>query len=739
MLFLSLLGCFGSSSPSNSEVSEGPRPDIVLVTLDTTRADRLGCYGYEKGDTPVLDALCNSGRRYARAYSPIPLTIPSHAALFTGIQPARLGIRDNGDGKLEEDQITLAEILKEEGYQTAAAVTAFVTTRTWGFDQGFDAFFDTIERRQKDSVWQAERRGGEALDELLEWAEERDPTVPSFSWLHLYDPHFPYAPPDEYWEDWKERPYDGELAYVDDLMGRLTAEFDPSKTLFVIVADHGEGLGDHQELTHGLYVYDSTQHIPFFISGPGVKPEVVNEPVGLADVLPTVLSLLEIEPPEGIDGQVMPGNPARPIYMESWALMRRFGFSPHVAVVDGDHKLINTTQPELYNLIQDPGEVSLLEDSEKIKELQAMLADFRYEKPGTDRAAQDPATAMQLQALGYVDGSFVGDLDGELPDAKDYLEDILNSQKADHAVRDGDFARAESLLRVLVQRFPDALEFSNRLAAALSRQGKSEEASATLLQAAERAPDDPSLMAALGVHYARTGEYSKASGLFRRAADAMPWAPGLRAMAVASQLSVSGGQEEAIRLGLAYLEDFPRDYAVAGLVGVAFAKAQIVEARELLEVGIRAERPEAEVAFYLGLAELGEGKKKRARQLFRKELEHYPRHLMSAVSLIRIEGEFKRNEAVLEAASAALVHHPSDLNLLLAKAQASFNLKDFSSSRLAMDLALLHHSTSSEVLLLDANLLSKEGKPEEGRKRYEEAQAARRLEQEKELQGSVSP
>ena len=442
MLFLSLLGCFGSSSPE-PEAAVGPRPDIVLVTLDTTRADRLGCYGYEKGDTPVLDALCNSGRRYARAYSPIPLTIPSHAAMFTGIQPARLGIRDNGDGKLDEEDLTLAEILKAEGYQTAAAVTAFVTTRTWGFDQGFDAFFDTIERRKKDSVWQAERRGGEALDELLQWAEERDPTVPSFSWLHLYDPHFPYAPPDEYWEDWKERPYDGELAYVDDLMERLTAEFDPAKTLFVVVADHGEGLGDHQELTHGLYVYDSTQHIPFFISGPGVDKEVVKDPVELVDLLPTVLSILEIEPPEGIDGQVMPGNPSRPIYMESWALMRRFGFSPHVAVVDGDHKLINTTRPELYNLIADPGEVSLLDDAETIERLQASLARFNYGVPGTDRAAQDPATAMQLQALGYVDGSFVGDLDGELPDAKDYLEDILNSQRADHAVREGEFERAE--------------------------------------------------------------------------------------------------------------------------------------------------------------------------------------------------------------------------------------------------------------------------------------------------------
>ena len=726
MLLLSLLACFGSSDSQESEEAKGPRPDIVLVTLDTTRADRLGCYGYEKGDTPVLDALCESGRRYARAYSTIPLTIPSHAAMFTGIHPARLGIRDNGDGKLEEDQVTLAEILKDEGYQTAAAVTAFVTTRTWGFNQGFDEFFDSIERRTQDSIWQAERRGGEALEELLEWAEGRDPTVPSFSWLHLYDPHFPYAPPNEYWEDWKERPYDGELAYVDDLMEQLTAEFDPAKTIYVIVSDHGEGLGDHQELTHGLYVYDSTQHVPFFISGPGISKEVVEDPVSLMDVMPSLLAHLKIDPPEGIDGQVMPGNPSKPIYMESWALMRRFGFSPHIGVVDGQHKLINTGRPELYDTVSDPGETSPIDDAARVTELQNVLAGFNFGKPEGGRVAQDPATAMQLQALGYVDGGFVGDLDGDLPDPKDHIEDILSSQKADHALRKGEFERAEGMLRELVDRYPDALEFPSRLAAVLARQGKNAEASATLMRAAERAPDDPSIMAALGVHHARAGEYSEASALFRRAADAMPWAPGLRAMAVASQLAIPEGKQEAVQLGLAYLQDYPRDYAVAGLMGVAFAKVQAAEARQLLEVGIQADKPEAEVAFFLGLAELADGKQRRARQLFQLELKHYPKRLQAAISLIRIDGKAKRHKAVVEVATQALVHAPQNSELLYAKTQSLFNLEEYERCRLELDLALVHHPASPDLMLLDANLLSKEGKPEAGKARFTEAQEAQR-------------
>lgn len=726
MNLLALLACSCNPEGASTEVvtEVAPRPDIVLITLDTTRADRLGCYGHELADTPTIDGLCNAGRRYSRAYSPAPLTIPAHAAIFTGQHPADLGIRDNGDGRLEASALTLTEVLKAHGYQTAAAVTAFVTTRTWGFNQGFDVYFDDVGR-EAGSIWQSERRGEEAVDDLLGWAETRDPTRPSFAWLHLYDAHFPYAPPDAYWEEWNERPYDGELAYVDDQLARVTAVFDPATTLFVIVSDHGEGLGDHDELTHGLYVYDSTQHVPFIVSGPGIDPSVVDDVVSLMDVTPTILAQLDIPPPEGIQGQAMPGGESRPVYMEAWALMNRFGFSPHVGVVDGDYKYIGTTDPELYDLKADPGETLMVDDEARLTELASVLATFDYDRPGNSRIATDPATAMQLQSLGYIEGAFVGDLTGTLPDPKPHAEDILASQKADKALRRGELKEAEALLRELMTKYPQALEFHSRLAGVIARQGRPDEAAAILEAALATAPGEPSLQAALGVHRARQGDYAAATELFQSAAESLPWAPGLRAMAVASQLSVAGEEGKAVQLGVRYLEAYPDDYAVAGLLGVVFAKLGAPEARQLLETGVKADRPEAEVAFLLGLAVMAEEDDQRAATLFAKELEHYPRNLEAAQAYISVLDRAKDYEGILNVSSAALLHNPTDLPLLHAKAQSLFNLKHFDVCRTELDLARAQHPKASSLMLLDANLLSKEGKNDEGALLFEKAKAAK--------------
>lgn len=733
MTLLSLIACSGCQDPiAEAELPvETTRPDVVLVTLDTTRADRLGCYGYELADTPVLDALCSSGRRYDRAYSHIPLTIPSHASIFTGIYPAGLGIRDNGDARLEPSALTLTEILHEDGYQTVASVSAFVTTRTWGFDQGFDAYFDNISRDPAGgSIWRSERRAGEAVDDLLGWMEaERDPARPTFAWLHLYDPHFPYAPPDEYWETFKERPYDGELAYVDDQLQRVVDAFDKANTLFVLVADHGEGLGEHKELTHGLYVYDSTQHVPFILSGPGVEPGVVSEPVGLIDVMPSVLAALGRPTPVGLDGQAMPGNAPRPLYMESWALMHRFGFSPHLGLVDGNNKYIGVTNPELYDLLADPKETTGLEDPARITALAEALATFDYVRPEGSRVANDPAMAMQLEALGYMEGSFAGDLSGVLPDPKLHSDDILKSQQAEKAVRHNDHAGAEVMLRELAAAYPDALEFQSRLATSVAQQGRPDEAVVILEAALARAPHNASIEASLGVHYARQKRYAEATALFQDAAEQLPWAPGLRAMAVASQLSVPGGETKAVELGLGYLRTYPDDHAVAGLLGVAFAQRGVPEARQLLDSGIKAEKPEHDVAFLLGLVYLKEDNAKRAAELFELELKNYPRSLKASQALVTALDKLGDTEGVLRTASAGLLHSPTDLALLHAKAQALYNLKDYGTCRVELDLALLQYPQSSVLLLLDANLLAKEGKKEEGALRFEQATAAKSLEE----------
>ena len=279
-----------------AEAQIGAKPNVVLITLDTTRADRIGAYGYDAAATDNMDTLAEAGRRYQYAYSPLPLTIPSHASIFTGFYPPTIDLRNNGTGTLQDDSYTLTEHLRKHGYATVGSISAFVTSSDWGFQQGFEKFYDELPPAKQGDFWHNERPGKEVVDDLLEWLGSRESDQPVFAWAHFYDPHFPYDPPSSYANEVKGKPYDGELAYVDDQIGRLMSVLDPSNTVYVIVGDHGESLGKHGELTHGLYVYDDTQRVPFIISGPGVTPDVIDESVSIVDVSPTLLDVLGLPP-----------------------------------------------------------------------------------------------------------------------------------------------------------------------------------------------------------------------------------------------------------------------------------------------------------------------------------------------------------------------------------------------------------------------------------------------------------
>jgi Flp pilus assembly protein TadD len=280
-----------------------------------------------------------------------------------------------------------------------------------------------------------------------------------------------------------------------------------------------------------------------------------------------------------------------------------------------------------------------------------------------------------------------------------------------------------------MEKYPEALEFHSRLAGVIARQGRQDEAAAILEAALVTAPGEPSLQAALGVHRARQGNFAEATLLFQSAAESLPWAPGLRAMAVASQLSVPGAEGKAVQLGVGYLEAYPDDYAVAGLLGVVFAKLGAPEARQLLETGVKADQPEGEVAFLLGLAVMAEEDDERAGTLFAQELEHYPRNLEAAQAYISVLDRKQDYEGILKAASAALLHHPTDLPLLHAKAQALFNLKHFDVCRTELDLARAQYPAASSLMLLDANLLAKEDKQDEGAALFEKAKVAKEAEE----------
>jgi len=393
------------------------RPNVLLVTVDTLRADHLGCYGDAAAMTPVMDALAARGTRFATAVAHVPLTTPSHASILTGLTPLRHGLRDNGGFALAAGTPTLAGLLKGAGYRTAAFVSGFPLDRRFGLDAGFETYDDHLPHGDDPRRAAYVERGADATtDAALRWLSslDRSQDAPFFAWVHYFDPHAPYEPPEPYRGRFGSHPYDGEIAFVDAQLGRLLEWIDhehlTGRTLVLVTADHGESLGEHGEDTHGVFVYDSTLRVPWLMAGPGVPPGRVAATVARGiDVAPTLLDLAAQRVPDSLEGRslrtaglgVLPDAPA---YVESEFAHLQLGWAPLHGWRTADHKLIDAPRPELYALAVDPGETvnragSETETAERLRrELEAAL---RTPVPNAARLA-DRETAERLNALGYV-------------------------------------------------------------------------------------------------------------------------------------------------------------------------------------------------------------------------------------------------------------------------------------------------------------------------------------------------
>ena len=285
-----------------------PSLHVVIITIDTLRADHLGCYGDASIQTPHIDQLAREGVRFAHAYTPVPITLPAHAALMTGEFPLANGMHDFSGNKLSAQSATLAKTLRDHGYATAAFVGSAVLDSRFGLNQGFDTYFDHFEfgHREEVNLDAVERRGDQVTDEALEWLR-RNPTRPIFLWVHFYDPHAPYNPPEPYATRYRDDPYDGEIAFSDAQVGRLVMFLRQrglyERSLIILVSDHGEGLGEHGEKTHGFFLYNSTLHVPLIVKMPAAAPRVVEDEVSLVDVMPTVLQMLAIPIPSSVQGR----------------------------------------------------------------------------------------------------------------------------------------------------------------------------------------------------------------------------------------------------------------------------------------------------------------------------------------------------------------------------------------------------------------------------------------------------
>jgi len=417
----------GASAPP-PPVAPAPPPNLLLVTLDTVRADRLGCYGSKAAGTPVLDRLAREGALVERAVAVAPLTLPAHASILTGLYPPSHGVRDNSDFALPGSATTLAEQMAARGYRTAAVVGAAVLSRSQGLDQGFERYDEPAAAPGSAAGGPTpafrpilERRAAEVTDRALASLEVLAPG-PFFLWVHYFDPHAAYEPPEPFRTRFAGRPYDGEVAYTDAEVGRLLAALEAkgiaSRTLTAVVADHGEGLGEHGESTHGVFLYETTLRVPLLLRMPGriAAGTRFDGPVSQVDLAPTLLELLGLPPLPGAQGTSFAAAltrppedpvPARGLYSETLYPERAYGWSPLFALTEGNLKLIEAPRPELYDLAADPGERRNLAAarSEELARRRARLAATSAAFSSADGEALRPADAErreQLAALGYV-------------------------------------------------------------------------------------------------------------------------------------------------------------------------------------------------------------------------------------------------------------------------------------------------------------------------------------------------
>lgn len=740
VLFLSLFAC-GSDDPAPAPTAASPavaaRPDVVLITLDTTRADRIGAYGHAGAHTDTIDKLANDGLRFDRAYSVLPLTIPSHASMFTGLYPFHHDIRDNGAGVLADRFTTMAEIFSANGYRTAGSAAAFVTTRQWGFAQGFDAFFDTMPQKDQQSArgasnyWHTERPGDLVVNDALTWLAGVPSNEPVFLWVHLYDAHFPYAPTPVYAAEVPGRPYDAELAFVDDQVARVVEAFAGRSTLFALMGDHGESLGDHGEGEHGIYTYDATQHVPLILSGAGVKAGVVSEPVSAVDLLPTVLSLVGIAPPEGIDGHVQPGGGTVP-YAESYQMVDRFRIAPHRMVVEGRLKLIDKRRPELYDLLADPTESTNLAAAQPadVERLRALLVGLNATPPGSSAAPADAATLAQLQALGYMPGASGGVDPFSLPDPLDYREFLVGVDDLSRRRGDGE-AEIESKLDALLKVKPDAYELRMRKARSLTKRSLKAEARALVEETARLFPDDARPFVQLAGMALEGGDPRSAIEYTGRALDIDPKDRLAREIAVEAQIR-AGLVEDAVSAGTIWFEEDPSNLGIASILGGFWlTKGEYGQAEAYLRAAVEGANPRGGARVKLAAVLGATSRKQEAVSMLEAELADFPESVEAHRALSLVYAEEQDYLSQLGHVQELVRLLPESVDALRELAQCQFNLADYPGARRTLTEALRREPADPDVVMLDANLLAKEGRKGEGALRFEEARkldAARRAE-----------
>ena len=446
--------------------------NLLFVTIDTCRADRIGAYGHPAARTPSLDRLARRGILFENCYTSVPLTLPSHCSIFTGRFPVGHLVRNNGTYFLNPSQTTLAEKMKEKGYLTSAVVASFVLLAKFGLDQGFDSYDDTLDTHRAYNNFNSEMTAGEVYEKFSRWFDKNGQQK-FFCWLHFYDPHAPYAPPREYADKFPnnaEGLYDGEIAFVDATIGRVIKDLEDKgvlgKTVIVVCGDHGEAFGEHGEFEHGVFCYEEALKVPLIFYNERLFPQArsVRQRVNLVDMMPTLCDLYAIEIPESVQGRSLVRSlkgdeekTGRTFYVESLYGKEEMNWSPLTGVVAGPYKYLSLPQPELYDLDRDRGEKRnlFLDKNDVARELDGVLKKFIADHAGSGAAAGRELTQEDrehLQSLGYISA-----FSNRSPETIDPKQGIVldNEIKARlREVEEGKLAEAESRLKDFINRNP---------------------------------------------------------------------------------------------------------------------------------------------------------------------------------------------------------------------------------------------------------------------------------------------
>jgi choline-sulfatase len=619
--------------------------NLVFVTLDTLRADRLGCYGFQAVSTPVIDGLAGDGVLFEQVTATVPLTFPAHASIFTGRIPPHHGVRDNGGFFLEDSETTLAERLGQAGYATGAFVAAWVLESRWGLSQGFDRYSDRFDLSQYKvlSLGTVQKTGDEVMNDALAWLE----TVKRrkfFAWVHLYDPHAPYEPPEPYRSRYPDQPYLGEVAYTDHVVGRLVEWLNGNdlmgRTIVVVTGDHGESLAEHGESTHGYFIYDSTTRVPLVVRTPWGLRGRSRTQVAQVDLMPTVLDLLGLAPQEDIDGRSVARalfDPAADLghvaYSETYYPRYHFGWQHLRGMRDGKQQFIEAPQPELYDLEKDPGEAENVYKAFSRRAEALRLAMERLarapERAAPERKGLDPETLQRLAALGYVGNVVDADPDAVLPDPKEKLRVYALMNAAKHAGQEERIEEAIAKMRAVIREDPGIMDAHLTIGNWLARAGRTDEAIAAYKEALALKPDDETAMVNLANIYrqrGRTDDELAALEIFKAALKVNARNPQAWYQLATLYLDL-GRLGDAQATFKEALESNPKMGAAYNALGaIAFQEGDVDGAERLIRQGLELE-PEVRTGSYnLGCILETRGRLADAEALYRRELTTYPDH-----------------------------------------------------------------------------------------------------------------